>query len=98
MKPGIFITFDVECSMGYTEISGKQLSGSRSNIEVGMGSAVIRLDGNPADYTFDTDVGLGAISVNGDKIAGIGSDRTRGRGINRMTIKCTMGSVEVYIR
>jgi hypothetical protein len=88
---------DVECSMGYAEISGKQNSGSRTAVHVGMGSAVIRFDGDPDDFSFDTNVGLGAISVNGSKIAGIGSDKSRSRSSNHMDIHCTMGNVEIYI-
>lgn len=84
---------DARCGMGNMEISG-EIKG-RSNLDCSMGQTILRIKGDPADYTYDSKVGLGSVEFNKDKQEGINKSWNQQAKENHVSINCGMGAVKV---
>lgn len=87
---------NAHCGMGNLELCGT-MSGV-CDIDCGMGKIALKVNGNPADYSYSAKVGLGDIRFNGEKKSGIGSMICTEHKENHFSINCGMGSVIVDLR
>ena len=87
---------NAHCGMGELEICGSATG--VSDIDCGMGKITLKISGNPSDYSYSANVGLGDIRFNGEKKSGFGSTVCSERKENHLSINCGMGSVIVDLR
>ena len=84
--------FETECDMGSLTIQGT-IDGT-SKIQCGMGTVKLITQGNPDDYNYKTQVGMGSVQI-GDKTFGGLSNKERfsSTAKNYFDIDCGMGSI-----
>jgi hypothetical protein len=88
-----FHDLDLETGMGATTIIGR-ITG-RGRIECGVGETTLRISGDAADYSITADMGIGAISLNGQKISGsVGPTGAP----NAFHVSGGIGAVNIYIQ
>lgn len=88
--------FDLECGMGSIKVQGR-IEGN-SSIECGMGEITMNLDGDPADYAYNAEVGMGSIKINDTEISGMGGkSQSPYNAKYQMKVECGMGAVNIRI-
>ena len=88
-----FHDLDLETGVGATTITGSVTG--RSRVECGVGETTLNISGNVADYSITADMGIGAISLNGQKISG--SAGTPGAP-NALHVSGGIGAVNINIQ
>lgn len=87
---------NVECGVGQFGMHGKVQNGL--NVECGVGHCDIDLEGKEADYNYDVSCGIGKVSVNGNRMSGIGSTHTRNNPDAQGNVKVSCGLGKVIIK
>lgn len=87
----------LECDLGSIDISGK-MTGT-VNIDCSLGGVELKLE-RPDKYGWSADVGLGNISIDGSRAAGISSNGSGGSkdDLPYFDMECGLGSIEVKFR
>lgn len=85
------------CGVGQLRLSGK-VEGD-IDVECGLGKCDLNLEGRETDYNYDVSCGIGRVSVNGNRIGGIGGSHTQNsmQAIGRMNVSCGLGNVAIRI-
>lgn len=87
---------DIECGMGAVEVNGS-IKGD-CKIECGMGEVKMKVNGNPMDYSYVAEVGMGSIKINETEIGGVGSKTSSPySAANKFKVECGMGAVIIKI-
>lgn len=86
---------DMRCGAGSIEVRGTQKGYSR--IECGMGSIKANWRGDSSEWSWNTKIALGEVSVNGLKVSALFQSNNAARKENHLDINCSMGSVDVKI-
>ena len=87
---------NIDCGMGSIDLNGK-ISGT-TEIQCGMGEINLCTTGQPEDYAYTAEVGMGSIQINDTRISGIGGKTVSPYAAKNMfDITCGMGSVTVSI-
>lgn len=87
---------NIDCGMGSIDLNGK-ISGT-TEIQCGMGEINLCTTGQPEDYAYTAEVGMGSIQINDTRISGIsGKTVSPYAAKNMFDITCGMGSVTVSI-
>lgn len=84
---------DFRCGMGNLEYSGS-IEG-KSNIDCGMGSVKLDINGKAENYSYDAKVGLGDFRFNNEKKSGVCQVLNNERKENHFSVNCGMGSVSI---
>ncbi len=88
--------FDVECGMGSVQITGRMEG--ELKIECGMGEVQMNLEGNPADYAYAAEVGMGSVKINDTEISGVGGNSSSPYSArNNLKVECGLGAVNIKI-
>lgn len=84
--------FETECGMGSLFIQGN-LKGN-SKIQCGMGTVELITQGNPDDYNYKTQVGMGSVQIGDKTFEGLSNkERFSSTAKNYFDIDCGMGSI-----
>lgn len=84
--------FETECDMGSLFIQGN-LKGN-SKIQCGMGTVKLITQGNPDDYNYKTQVGMGSVQIGDKTFEGLSNkERFSSTAKNYLDIDCGMGSI-----
>lgn len=84
--------FETECDMGSLFIQGN-LKGN-SKIQCGMGTVELITQGNPDDYNYKTQVGMGSVQIGDKTFEGLSNkERFSSAAKNYLDIDCGMGSI-----
>lgn len=84
--------FETECGMGSLFIQGN-LKGN-SKIQCGMGTVELITQGNPDDYNYKTQVGMGSVQIGDKTFEGLSNkERFSSAAKNYLDIDCGMGSI-----
>lgn len=84
--------FETECGMGSLFIQGN-LKGN-SKIQCGMGTVELITQGNPNDYNYKTQVGMGSVQIGDKTFEGLSNkERFSSTAKNYFDIDCGMGSI-----
>lgn len=84
--------FETECDMGSLFIQGN-LKGN-SKIQCGMGTVELITQGNPDDYNYKTQVGMGSVQIGDKTFEGLSNkERFSSTAKNYLDIDCGMGSI-----
>lgn len=85
-----FNNLDLDCGVGDVNITAEILGNSK--VECGLGNLDFTLIGDKEDYTISTEIGIGTIKVNNEKVD---SDTTIGNGINLIKFECGIGNTNI---
>lgn len=84
--------FETECDMGSLFIQGN-LKGN-SKIQCGMGTVELITQGNPDDYNYKTQVGMGSVQIGDKTFEGLSNkEHFSSAAKNYLDIDCGMGSI-----
>lgn len=84
--------FETECGMGSLTIQGT-IDGT-SKIQCGMGTIELITQGNPDDYNYKTQVGMGSVQIGDKTFEGLSNkERFSSAAKNYFDIDCGMGSI-----
>lgn len=84
--------FETECDMGSLTIQGT-IDGT-SKIQCGMGTVELITQGNPDDYNYKTQVGMGSVQIGDKTFEGLSNkERFSSTAKNYFDIDCGMGSI-----
>lgn len=84
--------FETECDMGSLTIQGT-IDGT-SKIQCGMGTVELITQGNPDDYNYKTQVGMGSVQIGDKTFEGLSNkERFSSAAKNYLDIDCGMGSI-----
>lgn len=84
--------FETECGMGSLTIQGT-IDGT-SKIQCGMGTVELITQGNPDDYNYKTQVGMGSVQIGDKTFEGLSNkERFFSTAKNYFDIDCGMGSI-----
>lgn len=84
--------FETECDMGSLTIQGT-IDGT-SKIQCGMGTVKLITQGNPDDYNYKTQVGMGSVQIGDKTFEGLSNkERFSSTAKNYLDIDCGMGSI-----
>ena len=84
--------FETECDMGSLTIQGT-IDGT-SKIQCGMGTVKLITQGNPDDYNYKTQVGMGSVQIGDKTFEGLSNkERFSSAAKNYFDINCGMGSI-----
>lgn len=84
--------FETECGMGSLTIQGT-IDGT-SKIQCGMGTVELITQGNPDDYNYKTQVGMGSVQIGDKTFEGLSNkERFSSTAKNYFDIDCGMGSI-----
>lgn len=86
---------DVEIGAGSVEVASLQTQALK--VECGVGQCDIDLQGRETDYNYDISCGNGKVSLNGNRMSGIGSTHTRNNSgaLGNIKISCGLGKVNI---
>lgn len=86
---------DVEIGAGSVEVASLQTQALK--VECGVGQCDIDLQGRETDYNYDISCGIGKVSLNGNRMSGIGSTHTRNNSgaLGNIKISCGLGKVNI---
>jgi len=85
---------ELNASAGSLTIEGKV--GRNADIECGVGSVSLTLQGAETDYDYQLECAMGEIDINGDEYTGLDKEKNiRNGGKGTFDIECSMGSVEI---
>lgn len=86
--------FETECDMGSLFIQGN-LKGN-SKIQCGMGTVELITQGNPDDYNYKTQVGMGSVQIGDKTFEGLSNkERFSSAAKNYFDINCGMGDITI---
>ena len=86
--------FETECGMGSLSIQGN-LKGN-SKIQCGMGTVELITQGNPDDYNYKTQVGMGSVQIGDKTFEGLSNkERFSSAAKNYFDIDCGMGAITI---
>ena len=86
--------FETECGMGSLFIQGN-LKGN-SKIQCGMGTVELITQGNPDDYNYKTQVGMGSVQIGDKTFEGLSNkERFSSTAKNYFDIDCGMGAITI---
>lgn len=90
-------TLKVECGVGGFGMHGTVQN--RLTVECGVGHCDIDLQGRETDYNYDISCGIGKVSLNGNRMSGIGSTHTRNNpgALGNVKVSCGLGKVNIKI-
>lgn len=84
--------FETECDMGSLTIQGT-IDGT-SKIQCGMGTVKLITQGNPDDYNYKTQVGMGSVQIGDKTFEGLSNkEHFSSAAKNYLDIDCGMGSI-----
>lgn len=84
----------VDCGAGAIDLEG--IITKDAEIECGMGRVGFSLEGSEEDYSYDLDVGMGAVTIGGGTFGGMAMEKTVNNNSSRhMEIECGMGEVDI---
>lgn len=88
---------DVEIGAGSVEVALLQTQALK--VECGVGQCDIDLQGRETDYNYDISCGIGKVSLNGNRMSGIGSTHTRNNSgaFGNIKVSCGLGKVNIKI-
>ena len=85
-------TSKIQCGMGSLFIQGN-LKGN-SKIQCGMGTVELITQGNPDDYNYKTQVGMGSVQIGDKTFEGLSNkEHFSSAAKNYLDIDCGMGSI-----
>ena len=87
----------VECGVGQLVMNGKVDAGV--DVECGVGKCELNLAGKETDYNYDISCGIGKVSVNGNRISGMGGgqQQTHAEASGHIKVACGVGNVMITI-
>ena len=87
----------VECGVGQFVMNGKVDAGV--DVECGVGKCELNLAGKETDYNYDISCGIGKVSVNGNRISGMGGgqQQTHTEASGHIKVSCGVGNVMITI-
>lgn len=86
--------FETECDMGSLTIQGT-IDGT-SKIQCGMGTVKLITQGNPDDYNYKTQVGMGSVQIGDKTFEGLSNkERFSSAAKNYFDINCGMGAITI---
>lgn len=86
--------FETECGMGSLTIQGT-IDGT-SKIQCGMGTVELITQGNPDDYNYKTQVGMGSVQIGDKTFEGLSNkERFSSTAKNYFDIDCGMGDITI---
>lgn len=86
--------FETECDMGSLTIQGT-IDGT-SKIQCGMGTVELITQGNPDDYNYKTQVGMGSVQIGDKTFEGLSNkERFSSTAKNYFDIDCGMGAITI---
>lgn len=87
----------VNCGAGHFAMHG--VVAEELAIDCGVGKCQIDLEGNESDYDYAISCGIGEVSVNGNKINGLGGEHNKHNpnATGRICVKCGLGKVVLHI-
>ena len=86
--------FETECGMGSLTIQGT-IDGT-SKIQCGMGTVELITQGNPDDYNYKTQVGMGSVQIGDKTFEGLSNkERFSSTAKNYFDINCGMGDITI---
>ncbi len=86
--------FETECDMGSLAIQGT-IDGT-SKIQCGMGTVELITQGNPDDYNYKTQVGMGSVQIGDKTFEGLSNkERFSSTAKNYFDIDCGMGAITI---
>ncbi len=86
--------FETECDMGSLTIQGT-IDGT-SKIQCGMGTVKLITQGNPDDYNYKTQVGMGSVQIGDKTFEGLSNkERFSSAAKNYFDIDCGMGAITI---
>lgn len=89
---------EIDCGVGSIVIDGGSLTG-KNKIDCGVGDVKIRLTGNPDDYNYYIDSGLGSVIINEEKYSLTSStNRVNDRASSEFDIECGVGNIQLQIK
>lgn len=85
----------VECGVGGFGMHGMVQNGL--TVDCGVGHCDIDLQGRETDYNYDISCGIGKVSLNGNRMSGIGSTHTRNNSgaLGNIKVSCGLGKVNI---
>lgn len=88
---------NVDCGAGQFHMQGA--IEEELNVDCGVGKCDIALSGRESDYNYSVDCGIGSVSVNGNKIGGLGGKYNCGNtgAAGRINVSCGIGKVKIKI-
>lgn len=88
---------NLDCGVGQIRLGGKVEK--IVNVKCGLGKCELNLEGNEADYNYEVSCGIGKVSVNGNRMGGIGGCHTQksAQAAGKMNVNCGLGSVGITI-
>lgn len=88
---------NVDCGAGQFQMQGTVTE--ELNVDCGVGKCDIALSGRESDYNYSIECGIGSVSVNGNKIGGLGgSHNCQNTGASgRINVSCGIGKVRINI-
>lgn len=88
---------NVECGAGEFHMQGTVEE--KLNVDCGVGKCGIALSGRESDYNYSVECAIGSVSVNGNKIGGLGGkhDRQNANASGRINVRCGIGKVKIKI-
>lgn len=89
---------NINCGAGQIVYQGKITN--NAEIDCGVGEIKLDLNGNEKDYNYDLDVGIGEVSINESRYAGLGNNKNiNNNQVNKLfNIKCGIGRIEIKIK
>lgn len=86
--------FETKCDMGSLTIQGT--IGGTSKIQCGMGTVELITQGNPDDYNYKTQVGMGSVQIGDKTFEGLSNkERFSSAAKNYFDINCGMGDITI---
>lgn len=88
---------DVDCGAGEFHMQGAVTE--ELNVDCGVGKCDIALSGRESDYSYSVDCGIGSVSVNGNKIGGLGGKHSsqNANASGRINVSCGIGRVKIKV-
>lgn len=87
---------NVACGVGQFGMHGRVPEGL--TVDCGVGHCDIDLEGKETDYNYDISCGIGKVSVNGNRMSGIGSAHTKENPDAKGNVKVSCGLGKVIIK
>lgn len=87
---------DFRCGMGKLVFSGITIG--QCNVDCGLGSIELRINGKEEDYSADAKVGFGDFRFNSQKKGGIGDLACHDKRSNHFSVNCGLGCVKINIQ
>ncbi|BCJ94733.1 hypothetical protein acsn021_23020 [Anaerocolumna cellulosilytica] len=88
---------DVECGIGAISLSG--IIKGVNEVNCGIGSVEMDINGKEEDYNYDVSSGIGTVRINNNKYSGIASESIKNTGAkDSFSLKCEIGKIDLKIR